>query len=320
MLSEQIVTFDQSKAPRIWIRSFYGFGPEEDGYIGWSRKVARDRMLPKLRPGDLVMIYGAGTKETERSQRSYVLGFLKVDATPIMDHEKASTAAIAQKASRGWAEKWTYALPVRRAWRTNEKFLISTIATETHRAKAGQAIGVWGALLTEKEAFRALKIKVTEVTVYGEPPVANGVTNDRLAQVFRPSKAFPGSFGDRISVYEDGQTWLYLTRFEGDGDALLGRANSLGKKLVVVKIGVSSNPTSRIAQLNSGIPPAAEGRWGPPLISEPYPDRKSAEEAELLFKNEAQHQLESLGGEFFRGDWMTSNILFARMPGASRFD
>ena len=45
--------------PRIWLRSFYGFGPEEDGYIGWSEEGPRDRMLGMISAGDLFMIYGA---------------------------------------------------------------------------------------------------------------------------------------------------------------------------------------------------------------------------------------------------------------------
>lgn len=32
----------------MWIRSFYGFGPEEDGYVGWTQESARDRFLREL--------------------------------------------------------------------------------------------------------------------------------------------------------------------------------------------------------------------------------------------------------------------------------
>ncbi|NUH64891.1 hypothetical protein HTT03_06205 [Sulfitobacter sp. S0837] len=70
---------------RIRIRSFYGFGPEDDGYVGWTQENARDAYLRKLNDGDLIMTYGASTAETENSLRSYVLGFLEVDATPIRD-------------------------------------------------------------------------------------------------------------------------------------------------------------------------------------------------------------------------------------------
>ncbi len=54
---------------RIRIRSFYGFGPEDDGYVGWSQEKARDTYMRKLNDGDLLMIYGASTVETEKSKR-----------------------------------------------------------------------------------------------------------------------------------------------------------------------------------------------------------------------------------------------------------
>jgi|SRR6056297_655782 len=68
---------------QIRIRSFYGFGPEDDGYVGWTKESARDAYLRKLNDGDLIMIYGASSVETEKSLRSYVLGFLEVEAKPI---------------------------------------------------------------------------------------------------------------------------------------------------------------------------------------------------------------------------------------------
>ena len=55
------------KGKQIRIRSFYGFGPEEDGYVGWTQESSRDAYLRKLNDGDLVMIYGASTAETEKS-------------------------------------------------------------------------------------------------------------------------------------------------------------------------------------------------------------------------------------------------------------
>jgi hypothetical protein len=63
------------KPRHIWLRSFYGFGPEEDGYIGWTEESPRDRMLGLIDDGDLFMIYGASSAETDKSHRNRVLGF-----------------------------------------------------------------------------------------------------------------------------------------------------------------------------------------------------------------------------------------------------
>ncbi len=63
---------------------------------------------------------------------------------------------------------------------------------------------------------RAGGVKVTEVNVFGEPPIVEtAVTKAPLAEAFRPSRAFPGSFGERTSIHEDGATHLYLTRSKG---------------------------------------------------------------------------------------------------------
>jgi hypothetical protein len=42
-----------NKPRRIWLRSFYGFGQEEDGYIGWTEEGPRDRMISLIENDDL---------------------------------------------------------------------------------------------------------------------------------------------------------------------------------------------------------------------------------------------------------------------------
>lgn len=304
----------------MWIRAFYGFGPEEDGYVGWSKEVGRAHILKHIQDGDLIMIYGAGSSETEKSLRSYILGFVQVDATAIRDVDKASPEALARKAQLGWAEKWTYGIPIRRAWRTTEKLMISQIASKTYRPEAGQAIGVWGAELTPEEISEALKIKVTEVNVFGEPPISNQtISNEPFLNAFKPSRGFPGFSGERTSKYEDGDTYVYLARFEGKGHALVGKPTPHGDKAVLMKIGVTNQRKRREDELNVGIPPAAVGRWKIKLISQPYADRKSAETVEQTFKDQGELKLESLGKEFFWGEWMTALLLFTSLPGTSRF-
>jgi hypothetical protein len=41
--------------------------------------------------------------------------------------------------------------------------------------------------------------------------------------------------------------------------------------------------------------------------------------AEQVFKDKAAQELQSLGGEFFKGDWTTAQLIFAAVPGVSRF-
>jgi len=309
-----------SKPRSIRLRSFYGFSPEEDGYLGWSEEASRDRMLGLVEDGDLFMIYGAATAETKKNERHRVLGFLQIEARSIRDVDKASALGLKRKRDNGWAEKWSHALPVVRAWRVDEPMLLETIAPVTYRAEAGQAIAVWNPELTPSEIDLALKVKVTEVNVFGEPPVAETAVKKRpLAEVFQPSRAFPGSFGERTSTYEDGPTHLYLARFIGDGLAVMSLPKPQSDKSDLIKIGVSNDVKRREEELNCGFPPAAKVRWKIELCSQLYDNNAAAEAAEQAFKDRGQKELASLGGEFFRGDWMKAQSIFASVPGTSRF-
>lgn len=266
------------------------------------------------------MIYGASAGETKKSLRSYVLGFLEVDARPIRDFEKASRDSLKRKRDKGWADKWTYGIPVRRAWRTKEKMIISRIATNSYRSEAGQALAVHGAELDSEEISQALKITVQEVNVYGEPPVTEAECPTTLfSEVFYPSRAVPGGFGERTSNYLDGQTFLYLARYDGDGHALVGKKKPFGDKDVALKIGISNDLDRRCDELNAGIPPAATGRWKLRVRSQPFPDRASAERAESQFKERSAGRLESLGREFFWGSLEEAESLCWSLPGMSRF-
>lgn len=156
-----------------------------------------------------------------------------------------------------------------------------------------------------------------EVAVWGEPPVTGGVVKSAFGTFWTPSKAFPGSTGTRTATYQDGVTFLYLARFDGDGPALAGRTKTFGKAPARVKIGVSNDMIARCAQLNSGFPPGGAGKWVIHLQAS-FPDRKQAEAAEQFFKDNPG-RLESFGGEFFWGDLDNAVTAFAMVPGVSRF-
>ncbi|MEG3663104.1 GIY-YIG nuclease family protein [Celeribacter halophilus] len=305
---------------RIRIRSFYGFEPEEDGYVGWSQEKARDAYLRKLNDGDLLMIYGASTSETAKSLRSYILGFVEIETKPIRDIDKSSELGMQRKRENGWSDRWTYGIPIRRAWRAEEKMMIGRIAFNSYDPKAGQALAVHGAELDDEEIAEALKIKVREINVYGEAPLANAdAPIVPFGEAFPPSRAFPGSAGTRTSVYEDGETYLYLAAYRGDAHAFVGREKETGDKSGALKIGVSKDPHRRCSELNAGIPPAAPGKWEIQITSQPFPDIESAEKVEQQFKNKSHEKLESLGGEFFWGRAEDAELMFCSLPGMARF-
>jgi hypothetical protein len=244
-----------------------------------------------------------------------VVGFLQVEARAIRDIDKASLAGMQRKRAKGWADKWTYAIPVVRAWRVDEPILLERIAPKTYRPEAGQAIAAWNPPLLPEEVDLALKIKVTEVSVFGEQPIPEtALKRNTFGEAFQPSRAFPGSFGERTATYEDGPTRIYLARFDDDGFALLGRSKPQFDNSVLVKIGVSNDSSRRALELNAGFPPASIGKWTMQLVSQPYDGRQAAEAAEQVFKDRAAKQLQSLGGEFFRGDGLLPSSFSQRSP------
>ncbi len=277
-------------------------------------------MLGLIADGDLFMIYGASTAETAKHHRNRILGFLQVRAITMRDIDKASAAAMNEKKARGWQDKWTFAIPVMRAWRVDEPVILESIAPTTYRPEAGQAIAVWNPPLLPEEIDLSLKLSVTEVSVFGEPPLPEtALKKSRFVQAFQPSRAFPGTFGIQTSVYEDGPTFLYLAQFEGDGFALLGQSKPLFDKTFLLKIGISNDKNRRLSELNSGFPPACLGKWKLALVSEAFDNRQAAEVAESAFKQTAKKKLTSLGGEFFRGELSAAEMIFATIPGVARF-
>lgn len=171
--------------PTIWLRSFFGFAPEEDGYIGWSQEANRAHILSKASSGDLMMIYGAGSASTSSSDILRVLGFLQIDTTPIRDADKASQVGMQRKREKGWQDKWTYALPVRRAWRLTQPVRLDQVAFRTYQPDKGRAIAAWSAPLDAEEVQKALSLRVTELPVFGEPPLAEEFIDRPLGQAFR---------------------------------------------------------------------------------------------------------------------------------------
>lgn len=170
--------------PNIWLRSFFGFGPEEDGYIGWTQEAGRNHVMRNIAPGDLMMIYGAGSGHTDPSQKLRILGFLQVDPQPIRDIDKASAKGIERKKANGWEDKWTHGLPVRRAWRVDTPARLDQIADKTYRPEKGRAIAAWSPAIEPEEMKKAIGLKVTEVPVFGEPPLTGGLVNQPLSEAF----------------------------------------------------------------------------------------------------------------------------------------
>jgi hypothetical protein len=314
-------TVADDELPRIWLKAFWGFDPGNEGYLGFTRPGDRNHFIDEARPGDLVLIYGADAPETDTEDRRQALGFLEIDPLPITDSERSSPEGLRRKISSGWKDRWTYAVPVRRAWRVNRRIEVKHLAPTTYRPERARVIATRGELMAPEEIENVVKLPVSPVSVFGESPIeVSSEAEFPLRSVFKPSRGINPTFGTRTSEFEDGDHYLYMLQIEGDIMGLLGRRSATLDGKAVVKVGYSREPNRRAAEHNAALPPAGQLHWKLTMLSKAFPDGRAAKDAEDIMKEEFAKRFESLGGEFFLGldRDLTSAFVTAAAPAAFR--
>jgi hypothetical protein len=295
MPTELSPTTGSSETPRVWVTSFWGFDPANEGYYGFTYEGNRDWFIKQWQPGDLILIYGADTAVTAPEKRHQALGFVEIDATPITDKERMSAIGLQRKIDNDWLDRWTYAFPVIRAAEITRRISIDHIAKQTLTHKDARNIASRGKLMTPEEAALALKLPVRPINVYGMPPL----TDELLQQEFTPSRGIDPTFGQQVATRTDGEHFLYALRLEGDAAYLLRRQKyEVGDK-IIVKVGYSNDPTRRATEHNAGIPPAMNIGWKSEWVSRAFVSGQAAKDAEDRLKAHLARVGESLGGEFF---------------------
>lgn len=284
-----------SLTPRVWITSFWGFDPENDGYYGFTYEGNRDWFINQWQEGDLILIYGADTAITAPEKRHQALGFVEIGSRPIQDTDRMSAIGLQRKIDNRWVERWTHAFPVIRAAEITRRISIDHIATTTLTQRDARNIASRGKLLTPDEAEKALSLPVRPLNVFGMPPLTDKV----LAQEFVPSNGIDPSFGQQIINRNDGEHFLYALRLDADAAYLLKRQRFEVREKVIVKVGYSNDPARRCSEHNSALPPAMNVSWKKDFVSRPFPSGQAAKDAEDAIKAHLARIGESLGGEFF---------------------
>ena len=160
---------------------------------------------------------------------------------------------------------------------------------------------------------------VTEVSVFGEPPVLGSTTEVTFEQALNPSIGPAPSFGNRSSEYIDGDTFLYVLELAGDIPNFLGIPSyQLGDQRLI-KVGRSNDVTRRLGEIKSGFPTTAKLQWKLRLNSKPFASAHLADEAE---KN--AHQIfaqigKSQGNEFFLCSDKLIDSAFAKLVSSTTF-
>jgi len=292
-----------SKPPDVWLTSFYGFKPEEWGFLGFTEESARRSFIERSRPGVLVAIYAA-TSRAPSDERGSVVGILQCSHRT--GHAKefiAPTAWLQKDANPESKGKWNYAVKVERAWRVTPetRMPVRQFAPDATANEAWQHIGSRGERLTRREADNILKLDLQEVAVFGETPIIDSAPGS-ARQILAPTKAGPVSQSAFIVREAEGPKHLYILKLRGDADAFLGeRTNGH----FVVKAGFSCSPKTRRDTLNSAFPNFAF-EWevlysGVDHGMAAYPTSDHAKAGEKAMQTELceSPHARSLGGEFF---------------------
>lgn len=284
---------------QVWLRAFYGFDPEESGYIGFTNSGDHRVMMEQMRDGDLVLIYGAVEDLTDQDLRAQALGFLEISLAICTDRERMSDDAYADKVQRGFQERWTHGIKVRRAWRIRNRVSIRTIAPDAYDHKNRFTRTTRAILLTPDERERALSHPVRQTNVFGEPPILDeNLPAGPMEALLRPSRGVPPGFGERTSAYEDGENQLYLMLFNARADLLLGK--SIRPDHALAKVGRSNDPNRRLRELNFGFPAPTSVGWKL-AQTHIFPDGATAHSHEDLLKGLFEREFTSQSGEFFTG-------------------
>ena len=309
------------RLPRFWLTAFWGFEPEHEGYYGFTLEGGRTRFLDKYQASDLVLIYGADVANTAVNDRKQLLGILEVDPTPIWDVDKISPFGLAEKIRLGKMDSWRFAVPVKRAWKIDQRIGVKDLLKETYNGSNGQALASFGQLITENEADKIANLRVTEVSVFGEAPVVVlGERKSDFRNAYRVSRGPAPSFGKRELEYLDGDTFAYVMELKGDLSAFLGKPAYMLRGKSLIKVGRSNDIDRRLNELKCGFPKSAATTWHFRLKSQPYPDGSSADEAETALHTIFEKYAEPQGGEFFLCETRLIDSLFAQVVPAFRLN
>jgi hypothetical protein len=291
-----------SDPPNVWLTSFYGFMPEEWGFLGFTPEAQRSTFVSKTQPGVLVVAYGAS--KAGKDEVGKVIGVQQCSHQIGLSRNFMSPAAWEKKdRDPERRTKWNFAVKVVRAWRvTSETRMdVNDFAPEATANKAWQHIGSQGVRLSRRESLRILKLDLQETDVYGETPIAASFSGT-ARQILGPTKAGPVSQSPYVVKEAEGPKHLYILRLQGDMDAFLG-APTHGR--MVVKAGFSRSPTTRCLDFNCALPKCAF-EWkvhysGLQEGYDPYPTSDHAKAGERAMQSVLGRPPRgwSLGGEFF---------------------
>jgi hypothetical protein len=226
---------------QIFGTRFWGFGPAEYPFAGFTYPGSRDSLIARSRPGDLLLILGTKGEETAKEDRGQLLGLIEFERTAAFADDFILDGQIpANLLDENGKFRWPYAVPAIRAWEFTPPRDIWSVLRRQLTMAATTSVDQ----LTPEEVELVLALPKAEISL---PPSRARTRADRVAanRIVQLDKNAPGQPGpapaewSALVAHEDGPTATYVMRF--------GKRN-------VWKIGISKNPKQRLNALNFSVP------------------------------------------------------------------
>lgn len=310
----------EAVAPRIWVTGMWGFSPEVEGYVGFTRESTRLKYIQNASPGDLMLIVGQKGEFSDPHDVGRTLGLVELDLRLIHESEAMSEEAYRKKVATFDVERWQFAMPILRAWRVTREIKSRYVAPETCAPRNARVVGANFLLLQPAEREKVLGLPLKRARVWGNPEWSDGVDTDEREQVAEVavSRGPRPSFGPRTSNYEDGENRLYVMGLTGCVDALFPQHRPTASRRRVVKVGRSNSVLRREAELNAGFPPNANAAWKV-ICVQVFPSADEAHDAEQSLLDELKNRSYAIGREFALIPEREIDGLIANVAGRSAF-
>jgi len=294
-----------SDPSQVWLTSYFGFTPEDWGFLSFTDKGRRDTVIEQTKAGFLVIIYGSSNAKTPPSQRGKVIGIYQCSHEIGVAEDFTSALGMARKRRlQSNPNQWNHGIRAVRAWAvTPETYQsIADFAPVSYKSGSGTTISRHGIQLHPSDAQNLLNLDLVEVDVFGSELLGSSLIGSARS-IFEnptPSKAGPVSQSPFKTRESEGPKHLYVLELTGPTEELFDIDVS-GQK--VIKVGFSKSPQMRCDQFNKAIPICKLG-WHVHLSTfdeglAPFPSSEHAKAGEDVMKVYLDKNAKSLGGEFF---------------------
>ncbi len=305
---------------RVFLTGMWGFNSAREGYVGFTKESIRDRLIAEHQPGDLMLIVGQRGEFSEQRDVGRLLGIVELSPVPILEAERMAPETYRDKVARFGADRWKFALPIKRSWVMGREMQASTMLPVSYAHKYARSVGASYRELTPEETTRVLELPVKAVAVWGEPDWRPDQENSdgEMTIINAASRGPRPWFGRSETCRSDGDTKLYLMKLYGCVDALFPKLRPATSQQVIIKVGRSNDPTRRVRELNFGFPKTAQAEWKLEHVQN-FRTADEAHDAEQKLLDHLSGRGCSLGDEFAIIPTKEVSILLAKYAGSSAF-